>query len=64
MISRAPLLWGIRERVMASTIKAPLETSTPIASENRESDSRDLPHAPLEFSDVAEQEVVTARGVG
>ena len=59
MISRAPLLWGIRERVMASTIKAPPETSTPIVPENRESDSRDLPHAPLEFSDVAEQEVVT-----
>src|SRR5260370_24971683 len=59
MISRAPLLWGIRERVMASTIKAPPETSTPIAPENRESDSRDLPHPPLEFSDVAEQEVVT-----
>jgi RNA polymerase primary sigma factor len=59
MISRVPLLWGIRETVMASTIKAPPETSMPIAPENRESDSRDLPHPPLEFSDVAEREVVT-----
>ncbi len=59
MISRAPLLWGIRERVMASTIKAPPKTSTPIAPEKREWDSRDLPHPPLDFSDVAEQEVVT-----
>jgi RNA polymerase primary sigma factor len=59
MISRAPLLWGIRERVMATNIKAPPGMSTPIAPENRESDSRDLPHPPLEFSDVAEQGVVT-----
>src|SRR5436305_5084299 len=59
MISRALVLWGIRERVMASTIKAPPKTSTPIAPEKRESDSRDLPHPPLDFSDVAEQEVVT-----
>ena len=61
MISRAPLLWGIRERVMASTIKAPPERARHSRRQKRESDSRDLPHPPLEFSDgrVAEQEVVT-----
>ena len=59
MISRALVLWGTRERVMASTIKASPKTSTPIAPEKRESDSRDLPHPPLDFCDVAEQDVVT-----
>jgi RNA polymerase primary sigma factor len=44
---------------MATNIEAPPETSTPIAPQKRQSDSRDLPHPPLDFSDVAEQEVVT-----
>jgi RNA polymerase primary sigma factor len=43
MISRAPLLWGIRERVMASDIKAPPEASNSVAPPKRELASRDLP---------------------
>jgi RNA polymerase primary sigma factor len=43
MIARAPLLWGIRERVVASNIKAPPEASNSVASQKRELASRDLP---------------------
>ena len=56
MISQAPLLWGIRETVMASNIKTPPEQRTPVAPQKRESDIRDLPW--LEFSDVAVKKLI------
>jgi RNA polymerase primary sigma factor len=59
MISRAPLLWGIRERVMASNIKAPPEQSTAFAPQKWQSHPRDVPHPSLECSDAAVKVVET-----
>src|SRR5271166_3532502 len=56
MISQAPLLWGIRETVMASNIKAPPEQRTLVAPRKRESDTRVLPW--LEFSDAAVKKLI------
>jgi RNA polymerase primary sigma factor len=44
---------------MANTIQAPLETSTPVAPQKRQSHPRDVPHPSLEFSDAAVKVVET-----
>ena len=59
MISRAPLLWGIRERVMASNIKAPPKASTPVASQKQDSATQDLPS--LEFSAAVKKLIRSAK---
>ena len=43
---------------MSSNIKTPLEQSTPFAPQKRRSDSRDLLHPLLEFSDAAVKELI------
>jgi RNA polymerase primary sigma factor len=55
MISRAPLSWDIRERIMASNIKAPPEQRTPVAPQNRESNTEETGVNVVETDDVEEE---------
>jgi hypothetical protein len=58
MISRAPLLWDIRERVMKSKIKTPPEQRTSVAPQKRESDTEETDVNVVE-THGAEEEVPT-----
>src|ERR1700745_928894 len=58
MISRAPLLWDIRERVMKSKIKTPPEQRTSVAPQKRESDTEETDLNVVE-THGAEEEVPT-----
>jgi RNA polymerase primary sigma factor len=58
MISRAPLLWDIRERVMTSKIKTPPAQHTSVAPQKRESDTEETGVNVVE-SHEAEEEVPT-----
>jgi RNA polymerase primary sigma factor len=58
MISRAPLLWDIRERAMKSKIKMPPEQRTSVAPQKRESDTEETGVNVVETHE-AEEEVPT-----
>jgi RNA polymerase primary sigma factor len=58
MISRAPLLWDIRERAMKSKIKTPPEQRTSVAPQKRESDTEETG---VNVVETHEAEVVPTR---